>query len=182
MGEPTWKCYVCGGIDYWQRPDGIWVCNKCHPNPNPEERKSDEPEIVAVVLAVSDQPGESHVEPGAPTGVAPSEKISSLEVIALIDRVRKGNDKLFAAWLQIREIQEKEERKRQFLRWDEAKERLHALCKELVARGFKDCLYIENGKKTKTCLSELGEWFCNTCPAVLGGGREYWVEEMEFKG
>ena len=99
------------------------------------------------------------------------------EVLALRDRVRQGNDKLFAAWLQIRDIQDKDEREYQFEQWDKAKEKLNLLRLELQVRGYRDCLYIENGRKTKRCLDEPGEWFCNTCPS----DREYWVEEMGFK-
>ena len=102
----------------------------------------------------------------------------SEEASALLERVRKGNDKLFAAWLQIRDILDKEEKERQFLRWDAAKETLNLLRLELQSKGYNDCLYLENGKKTKRCLDEPGEWFCNTCPST----REYWVEEMKFKG
>lgn len=100
------------------------------------------------------------------------------EVLALRDRIRLGNDKIFAAWLQIGEIQDKEEREYQREQWDKAKEKLNLLCLELQYRfNYRDCLYIENGKKTKSCLKEPGGWFCNTCPST----REYWVEEMEFK-
>jgi hypothetical protein len=26
-------CGACGGHDFWQRPDGGWVCQTCHPDP-----------------------------------------------------------------------------------------------------------------------------------------------------
>ncbi|GAJ05288.1 unnamed protein product, partial [marine sediment metagenome] len=44
-----------------------------------------------------------------------------------------------------------------------------------------DCLYINgNGVKTKGCLynADNPEWFCNTCPAQLGGGPSYWEKEL----
>lgn len=25
------KCNICGSKDFWQRPDGVWICNICHP-------------------------------------------------------------------------------------------------------------------------------------------------------
>jgi len=30
---PARPCYACGGIRFWQRPDGGWVCAACHPAP-----------------------------------------------------------------------------------------------------------------------------------------------------
>jgi hypothetical protein len=30
--KPEKPCYSCGSMDYWQRSDGGWVCNTCHPN------------------------------------------------------------------------------------------------------------------------------------------------------
>ena len=108
----------------------------------------------------------------------PIQRLYSAEVLALLDRVRKGNDKLFAAWLQIRDIPDKLEKESHFLQWDAAKEMLNLLRLELQAKGYNDCLDIENGKKTKRCLDEPGEWFCNTCPST----REYCVEEMKLNG
>ena len=32
-GDPTQPCYACGSTDWWQRPDGGWVCAWCHPKP-----------------------------------------------------------------------------------------------------------------------------------------------------
>lgn len=182
MNKPTKPCYNCGSNEWWRRPDGSWNCGQCHPNPNPEEGKSDEPEMVAVATFT----GESHVEPVSPAraGPNPVEKSPSLEVIALMERVKKGNDKLWNAWKVIRDIEDPEEKEELFRKWHEKKDLLEFFCKELVTRGFKDCLYIENGKKTRGCLynPDNPEWFCNTCPAAMGGGPEYWVKEMEFKG
>lgn len=138
MQKPTKPCYVCGGNDWWQLPDGSWRCGRCHPQPAPENVP---------------------------------------ELAALIDRVRKGNDKLWEAWKVIRDVENPEEKDALFRKWDAKKEFLNDLCKELVFKGYRDCLYIENGKKTKRCLDEPGEWFCNTCPSQ----REYWVEEVGFK-
>jgi hypothetical protein len=28
---PAAPCRVCGGLSYWQRPDGGWLCSRCHP-------------------------------------------------------------------------------------------------------------------------------------------------------
>jgi len=134
MKKPSGKCYVCGTNAWWQRPDGGWLCNRCHPNPNP--------------------------------GSNPGKEGHALEVLTLCDRVVKGNEKLFFAWRQVRDIENMEEKKYQRDRWNEAQERLHGLCLELKAKGFHDCLYIENGRKTRSCMASNnpdGFW-CQVCP------------------
>lgn len=30
---PSDPCYTCGGITYWRRPTGGYVCQACHPDP-----------------------------------------------------------------------------------------------------------------------------------------------------
>jgi len=40
---PTRPCYACGGIRYWQRPDGGWCCATCHPAPT-----EDAPEVTVL--------------------------------------------------------------------------------------------------------------------------------------
>ena len=92
------------------------------------------------------------------------------DLIALLERVKNGNDKLWAAWRVIRDITDREEREELFTKWDGRVYFLNLLCKELVVKGYIDCLYIENGIKTKSCLNnpDEPEWFCNTCPAAIG--------------
>ena len=106
--------------------------------------------------------------------------VYSPEVMALLERVRQGNDKLWNAWKVIRDIQDPEEREAQFKRWDTKVEFLNKLCLELTVKGYNDCLYIENGKKTWNCLNnpDEPEWWCNTCPAGMGGGPKYWEQEL----
>ncbi len=227
--KPTKSCYVCGSNNWWQRSDGGWCCGWCHPNPNPEEEKLDEPKMVVV----SDQPGESHLVPvtePAPSVVkvtpelatdilegyrdldearealaefagrdvvgftgrgievnpamlrqaieireAVEEKYSS-EVLALRDRVILGNKKLNAAWEQIKGmVHDTEEWNYQMECWHQGNEKLSLLCTELQARGYVDCLYIENGKKTKKCLLSGDDIGCRVCPS----SRKYWEEEFE---
>lgn len=109
--------------------------------------------------------GRCHPNPNP--GSNPSKEGHALEVLALCDRVRLGNEKLFKAWQKIRELAEdKEEWSRQMDRWNEAQEKLHYLCLELKAKGFHDCLYIENGGKTRSCMASNnpdGFW-CQVCP------------------
>ena len=115
--------------------------------------------------------GKCHPNPNP--GSNPGEEGHALDVLALRDRVIKGNDVLFKAWLQIRELTG-EEREYQLDRWNEAQERLHLLCGDLKSRGYHDCLYIENGKKTKGCLSNPDGFWCQTCPSSV----PYWEQEL----
>ena len=99
----------------------------------------------------------------------------SPEVLALRDRVKKGNDKLFQAWLQIRELaDDKEEWSRQMDRWQEATEKLHRLCQELRLKGYTDCLYLENGEKMRRCLDNRDGFWCQVCPSIY----PYWETEL----
>ncbi|GAI80584.1 unnamed protein product [marine sediment metagenome] len=97
----------------------------------------------------------------------------SSEVLALRDRVIKGNEKLFLAWQQIRDLVG-EEREHQWDRWNEAQERLHYLCLELK-QHYSDCLYLnENSKRFRSCLSEPGGFWCQVCPSSVA----YWAQEL----
>jgi len=31
--KPDHPCGACDSNDWWQRKDGGWVCNRCHPQP-----------------------------------------------------------------------------------------------------------------------------------------------------
>ena len=99
----------------------------------------------------------------------------SLEVITLKDRVVRGNEKLNLAWQQLRNIANRtEEWTEQLERWHQANEKLSLLCTELKLRGYSDCLYMENGKKTRKCLEPGDDIGCRVCPS----SREWWAEEL----
>ncbi len=102
------------------------------------------------------------------------------DLIALLERVKNGNDKLWAAWRVIRNVPDPEEKADLFLKWDGRVNFLNLLCKELIVKGYNECLYIENGIKTKSCLNnpDEPEWFCNTCPAAIGGAKKYAEREL----
>lgn len=100
----------------------------------------------------------------------------SEEVLALRDRVIKGNQKLFEAWEQMKKMAHNtEEWSHQMDRWDEAQKKLRGLCDELVLKGFEDCLYLEGNKKTKRCIDEPGGWCCQVCPSKY----HYWEDEFK---
>jgi len=103
----------------------------------------------------------------------------SPEVLALRDRVKKGNDKLFQAWLQIRELaHNSDEWSKQMELWHQASEKLGVLCTELKLKGYGDCLYLENGKKTKSCLDNPDGFGCQVCPSSI----RYWDKELMSLG
>jgi hypothetical protein len=105
----------------------------------------------------------------------PKESRSS-GVLALRDRVIKGNEKLLQAWLQIRDLPEREEADRYLAGWDAAVEKLRALCTGLEAKGYQDCLYIENGRKTRSC--DTSDGLCFICPSL----HPYWEWEAGEAG
>ena len=108
------------------------------------------------------------------TPIIPTKEYSE-EVLALRDRVIKGNQKLLDAWRKIREIaHNSEEWSAQMARWHEAQERLHILCVELKAKGYTECLYIVDGVKTKGCLSNPDGFWCQVCPSSF----RYWEKEL----
>lgn len=39
--RPTKPCHACGPTNWWQRPDGEWVCGRCHPRPAAEGERED---------------------------------------------------------------------------------------------------------------------------------------------
>lgn len=132
------KCYICGGIEFWQTANGSWACAKCHPPPVK-----------------------------APVQSAPAPKQPSPEVLALRDRVRVGNDKLNLAWPRVLAMVGEEGQKGELERWDKAMELLMDLCGELQNRhNYTDCLYLnEDGRKTRKCVDERG-FFCMVCPSA----------------
>ena len=95
------------------------------------------------------------------------------EIETLKNRVKEGNRKLNLAWEAICKLAHQQARwAEEVEKWHEANERLSALCTELKYKGFTDCLYIENGKKTRGCLTEgLG---CRVCPSQIN----YWEQEL----
>lgn len=151
MVRPTKPCHICGSSDWWQRSasqwgPGEWLCNRCHPNPNPN-----------------------------PEPAPQSEGEYSPEVLALRDRVKVGNDKLTKAWLQVLQIGDPQERAYQDERWYKAKEKLEYLCLELEAKGYEDCLYIEDGRKGRRCPQSPDSSWCWVCPST----KPYWRNEND---
>lgn len=101
----------------------------------------------------------------------------SPEVLALRDRVKKGNDKLFQAWLQIRELaHNSDEWSKQMELWHQASEKLGVLCTELKLKyHYCDCLYLDElGKKTRSCLNNSGGFWCQVCSSDY----PYWQNEL----
>lgn len=105
---------------------------------------------------------EAQLELGTP------DSVYSPEVLAMRDRCRNGNNKLWAAWCSIRAVKDKEQQNALFEQWDTANQRLRNLCRQLKDLGFEDCLYLNaKGEKLIRCLYNLDSplWFCQVCPA-----------------
>lgn len=110
-----------------------------------------------------------------PIEVKVEPKQHSKEVLELRDRVINGNQKLFDAWLKIRELAGDEmEWVKQMNRWYDAGLKLQVLCTELKARGYTDCLYIVKDKRTKNCLKNPDDFWCQVCPSSI----PYWDKEL----
>jgi len=117
------------------------------------------------------------VEPKEMLKNRPAKKEYSEEVIALRDRIIRGNQKLFDAWLQIREMPRSDEKEEQLDRWNEAQDRLHYLCLELQVKGYVDCLYInDKGERTKNCLKNPDDFWCQVCPSDY----PYWHKDASI--
>lgn len=95
------------------------------------------------------------------------------ELELLKQRVKTGNDKLYQALKRIQQIKDNEERSYQMGRFLEAKRKLNGLCQELKNAGFVECLYMEEGKKTRLCLRDPEGW-CQVCPS----NHPYWEDEI----
>lgn len=100
----------------------------------------------------------------------------SEEVLALKERVILGNQKLFDAWLKIKEFaDDKEKWVREMDRWHEAVLKLRGLCSELKYKGYDACLYLAmDGKRTKNCLKNPDGFWCLVCPSSF----PYWEKEL----
>lgn len=96
----------------------------------------------------------------------PREQIEELKA-----RVRLGNSRLNDAWAAIIKMEHDDVWDEAFQKWHLANEKLSQYCTQLKNLGFNDCLYIENGKKMKGCLEELG---CRVCTSRIS----YWEQEL----
>lgn len=168
--KPAGKCYVCGSNDWWYRPPretagpGAWLCNRCHPNPNPGPARKE-------AVKAPEVPG------NARKVVQSSNPMSySAEVLALRGRVILGNKKLNVAWDKICQVDsESQEWKDLVEQWHQANERLSVLCTQLQGIGYEDCLYLDdNGLKTLSCLQQGGPG-CRVCPSKI----HYWEQEFD---
>jgi hypothetical protein len=94
----------------------------------------------------------------------------------LVMRIMRGNVILTKARAEIKTIEDKEEKLAQFKLWGEALDKIGALGKTLKNIST-DCLYIEKGKKLKSCIAPFDDrnWIeCQTCP------NDYWWERELF--
>ena len=107
----------------------------------------------------------------------------------LKERCRRGNQKLWAAWEEIKKLtppgkepwpsdEAKKHWQWELDKWDEAVQKLNELVNELNRDyGFEDCLYRDStGKKTYNCIKDNPNGFwCVACPAK---NSSLWANEM----
>jgi len=93
----------------------------------------------------------------------------------LKERVRAGNRILNEAWNAIIKIDLKSKQWADAVQqWHLQNVKLSAYCDQLKGFGFGDCLYIKDGKKYKTCLSDpLG---CRVCPSSIAYWETEWMK------
>jgi len=99
------------------------------------------------------------------------QKVYSEETLSLLERVKTGNEKLFRAWEQIREMKG-ESWIKGMDNFAEAHKKLRNLCHKLQLLGYNDCLYMVDGKKTKNCHNQV--YWCQVCPSQI----RYWEMEL----
>lgn len=95
----------------------------------------------------------------------------------LLERIRQGNKKLGEAWVQVAKLDHStQEYKDSVDRWFQADVKLKSYCDQLEAMGFRNCLYMIDGKKTHSCLDK--NFTCWVCPSAV----EYWLMEFDDLG
>ena len=86
-----------------------------------------------------------------------------------------GNTKLNEAWEKIKQMDHASSAWAEAMEnWHQANERLSLFCTQLEALGYDICLYLEGGKKTKTCLEQGDDIGCRVCPSKI----HYWENEL----
>jgi hypothetical protein len=105
------------------------------------------------------------------------------EVQALLERVRLGNDKIMAAIQQTIKLDTATPEGKALWKanMDKIAERsatLRGLCDQLKLLNYLDCLYMEKGKKTRSCGMTDGAPYCQVCPSAI----PYWEKEIFESG
>jgi hypothetical protein len=181
VAKPDKRCYVCGEIDWWWNGQN-WTCGRCHPCPSPDTYKEpyyDKPEPAAApivgssptrqeVIIISKDPEESKL----------ILEVTEMPLEDLRARVIHGNDKLIAYFTEVM----KDAKTLDGAAFDQFIENLRQAVTKLQKiehvleiRGYHDCLYIENGVKTRSCLKEKKDGVvCWICPSRT----RYWDEEL----
>lgn len=173
--KPEKPCYNCYSITWWGgERNNKWVCGICHPKPREEgEDMVKKMELINGKFIMKEEEKQEIIEQEE---WKPKQKQRSDELVALRDRVILGNQKLFDAWLKIREFaHDSAEWSRQMDRWSEAQKKLQGLCSQLKLMGYEDCLYIKEGKKFKNCLDNPDGFWCQVCPSIIS----YWEKELQ---
>jgi hypothetical protein len=93
----------------------------------------------------------------------------------LLTRVRNGNNKLMDHFAQIQAEKDNATWEKMLDNHHALVERLSFICDFLVSKGYHDCLYVENGVRTRTCLNSRNDYIvCWVCPSTTA----YWSTEL----
>ncbi len=164
IAKPNGKCFACESEDWWFNGRN-WVCGKCHPNPN----------APVVIDARGVGSGQIAKIAAAPATSASGKVIvnnNPEEIEALRKRVAAGNEKLVLALLALVEIEDMAVYDVQMKAWYSARDKLNTLYKMLRDLGYSDCLYVENGARTRKCDSWPKGRNCIVCTS----DEIYWNE------
>ena len=98
-----------------------------------------------------------------------------MTVEQLLERVARGNDRLMEHYDVIKQEKDNDTWGELMDNFFAAVNRLKVICDFLVFRGWKDCLYMKDGKKMRSCLNQSNEnFFCWVCPSE----KKYWEAEI----
>lgn len=102
-------------------------------------------------------------------------ELNQLTVEQLRERVAKGNDRLMDHYTEIMKERDNDTWEGLLANLDIAVARLGLICDFLVFKGYKECLYMENGKKVRSCLNQRQDNIvCWCCPSTI----KWWEEEL----
>jgi len=98
----------------------------------------------------------------------------------LIERIKRGNEKLNAAWAQMKSQANTPEDWEVFMQdWHKQNLRLKQYCDQLQWMGYNECLYMEGKTKTRACCTDNpADLGCRVCPSSV----HYWENEIFKEG
>jgi hypothetical protein len=93
-----------------------------------------------------------------------TQNIKDQTVEELRQRVITGNEKMLQYW-KVLISSDSEKYNQNIERYESANKKLINLCDLLELKGYNQCLYMSEGKKTRKCFGRDDESWCVVCPA-----------------